>query len=34
MLMKQEVNELLRVDNAAFGGFLMMAVEEARSNHP
>ncbi|HWR31356.1 MAG TPA: hypothetical protein VN631_16135 [Negativicutes bacterium] len=33
MLMKQEVNELLRVDNAAFGGFLMMAVEESRSNH-
>ena len=27
MLMKQCVNELLRVDNAAFCGFLMMAIE-------
>lgn len=29
MLMKQEVSELLRVDNAAFCGFLMMAIEDA-----
>lgn len=27
-LMKQEVNESLRVDNAAFCGFLMMAIED------
>ena len=28
LLMKQEVNELLQVDNAAFCGFLMMSIEE------
>jgi hypothetical protein len=27
MLMKQEVDESLRVDNASFCGFLMMAIE-------
>jgi hypothetical protein len=28
LLMKQEVSEMLRVDNAAFCGFLMMALEQ------